>query len=58
MTAACHYINTAMKDMKRIFAFLFFVFFGTVGPGHSIPGCDLGGGGGAGVEMALFCFNK
>lgn len=35
MTASCHYINTAMKDIKRNFL---------KGPAsYSIPGCDLGG---------------
>lgn len=31
MTAACHYINTAMKDMKRIF-FFSPSFFRTLAP--------------------------
>lgn len=34
MTAPCHYINTAMKDIKKNFS---------ERPGHSISGCDLGG---------------
>lgn len=44
MTASCHYINTAMKDIKRNFL---------KGPAsYSISGCDLG------VGTILFCFNK
>lgn len=56
MTAACHYINTAMKDMKRIF--LFFSFWNGRAPVIQFLDVIWVGGGGAGVEMALFCFNK